>query len=735
MKMKSKVNKVFLSIFIPILIIEIVLVLGFTAYIYSEIYSSVEESLLMDKKNYINRIKNSFDLQIQTIEQAFSAYSMTGTFESDMNKPLNYKDYLHIRSVSAELNYISLMGSENAEYSLISIPYHWKITGSTFREMTNSEITNLEESLDKHSNTVFWEPSVNGIQMIMELPILTEKKYSVGIAEMKTHLIQELVRNDEQNPIMILNKDREVLYSAHSDKIHSSNIEMLLNKNDDKIKLDNGDIILLTQSSSFRWVFMTSISQSSVASKVSAAQNGLIFISTCLVLVLGAISFILTRHFLKPFRVISKRLAIDDEGDTVEKIVNQIDSIVAEQRDLSTVLNEQRSELETLFIWNLFRNSLSESEIRENLEAFDYQWIEGKSLYVLLIQIDTNSNEAPNTIQLFALQNLIIEIVNENVRMQPILYSPNTIALILGLDNEMTIEDKESFITKRCSILNKYLQRLKIIAHYGISNEYSHLSDTSRSCQLAKESLRYQYYDNQDLFVFNKELGDASAQQLGKYPMVLENQLFENIRKGMTESVPELYKHLFSEIIKNNSTPLNLKVSISTLLNHLLEFNQLMGLKNSLFRNSQKYDELLSMENIENLREVIYLELVVPLLDSAHTDEQSKSLSEQIIKIIHTQYDQPLSLEIIGDKLNYSSVYLSIVFKKECGENFNDYLQNYRIEVAKKWLKESTITIKEISERLQYTNSQNFIRFFKKKVNMTPGEYRKKNAINNERQN
>ena len=48
--------------------------------------------------------------------------------------------------------------------------------------------------------------------------------------------------------------------------------------------------------------------------------------------------------------------------------------------------------------------------------------------------------------------------------------------------------------------------------------------------------------------------------------------------------------------------------------------------------------------------------------------------------------------------------------------------------MAKKWLIETNMTVKEISQRLQYNNPQNFIRFFKKKENKTPGEYRKENA-------
>lgn len=50
---------------------------------------------------------------------------------------------------------------------------------------------------------------------------------------------------------------------------------------------------------------------------------------------------------------------------------------------------------------------------------------------------------------------------------------------------------------------------------------------------------------------------------------------------------------------------------------------------------------------------------------------------------------------------------------------------NYRLEMAKRWLTETEMTIREIAERLQYHNPQNFIRSFRKKEQVTPGAYRK----------
>ncbi|MFB4390061.1 helix-turn-helix domain-containing protein, partial [Bacillus sp. BR_10] len=47
-----------------------------------------------------------------------------------------------------------------------------------------------------------------------------------------------------------------------------------------------------------------------------------------------------------------------------------------------------------------------------------------------------------------------------------------------------------------------------------------------------------------------------------------------------------------------------------------------------------------------------------------------------------------------------------------------------RHHVAKNWLVETDMSVKEISEKLKYKNPQNFIRSFKKLEGTTPGKYR-----------
>ncbi len=56
--------------------------------------------------------------------------------------------------------------------------------------------------------------------------------------------------------------------------------------------------------------------------------------------------------------------------------------------------------------------------------------------------------------------------------------------------------------------------------------------------------------------------------------------------------------------------------------------------------------------------------------------------------------------------------------------SFSEYLIMYRINMAKQWLVNTDISVKDIATKLHYNNSQNFIRSFRKMEGITPGKYR-----------
>lgn len=94
-------------------------------------------------------------------------------------------------------------------------------------------------------------------------------------------------------------------------------------------------------------------------------------------------------------------------------------------------------------------------------------------------------------------------------------------------------------------------------------------------------------------------------------------------------------------------------------------------------------------------------------------------------EFILTNYaNTALSLDMVADVLGVSGGYLSRIFKSKAGQNFSEYLQNVRMENAKRMLKTTSITVNEIAIACGYNNATYFRMLFKSIFGITPRQYR-----------
>jgi AraC-like DNA-binding protein len=84
-----------------------------------------------------------------------------------------------------------------------------------------------------------------------------------------------------------------------------------------------------------------------------------------------------------------------------------------------------------------------------------------------------------------------------------------------------------------------------------------------------------------------------------------------------------------------------------------------------------------------------------------------------------------ISVTECADAIGVSATYIWKVLKMEGGKSFSEYQDEYKLDEAKRLLLETDMSVIEIATKLNYTNAQNFIRFFSKKTGITPGKFRK----------
>lgn len=87
---------------------------------------------------------------------------------------------------------------------------------------------------------------------------------------------------------------------------------------------------------------------------------------------------------------------------------------------------------------------------------------------------------------------------------------------------------------------------------------------------------------------------------------------------------------------------------------------------------------------------------------------------------------KPHEIEFYSSELKISPKYLSNVCAKISGKTARRWIDDYIMQDACRYLNNSNLSIKEISEKLLFTNFSFFCKAFKSYSGTTPGNYRKK---------
>jgi AraC family transcriptional activator of pobA len=93
-------------------------------------------------------------------------------------------------------------------------------------------------------------------------------------------------------------------------------------------------------------------------------------------------------------------------------------------------------------------------------------------------------------------------------------------------------------------------------------------------------------------------------------------------------------------------------------------------------------------------------------------------------RLLENEFEQTHHVSYYAEKLNINSKKLSLITKKEVGKSALELIHARIILEAKRLLRYSNHSIKEISFFLNFEDPSHFGKFFKSKVGITPKEYR-----------
>ena len=107
-----------------------------------------------------------------------------------------------------------------------------------------------------------------------------------------------------------------------------------------------------------------------------------------------------------------------------------------------------------------------------------------------------------------------------------------------------------------------------------------------------------------------------------------------------------------------------------------------------------------------------------------NSDFENSDRIKKVCSYIEQNFQDKIKVKEVADLLNMTETTLSRLMKQCTGRSFVDFLNDYRIGFANRWLTETNQTIAEIAFRCGFFNISNFNRIFRKSKACTLRQYR-----------
>lgn len=139
----------------------------------------------------------------------------------------------------------------------------------------------------------------------------------------------------------------------------------------------------------------------------------------------------------------------------------------------------------------------------------------------------------------------------------------------------------------------------------------------------------------------------------------------------------------------------------------------------------------IKLPGYELITKALLQQLIFEIFQSIKKQNQNYSISlkiEKIIKYMHENINNRLTLTELSEMVQLSPTYLSRTFKATTGYSVIGFFNKMKIDKAKELIIEGDKKIKEVAQELRFTDEFYFSRIFKRIEGISPSEFYSKNV-------
>lgn len=261
---------------------------------------------------------------------------------------------------------------------------------------------------------------------------------------------------------------------------------------------------------------------------------------------------------------------------------------------------------------------------------------------------------------------------------------------------------------------------------FGISNVSIQLLEIQ---QLYKEAHRAcienVFLDSQEIFCYK----DIPQRMHGTYDIQISENVVQAFNKRdmglLEEELSNFREYTQTERLQMHTIRF---IVVQLIITCLESLSKNPFYNDSIEINEEIQEKVNHIYTQDNLRVIINIlqECLLKLLNNSqdNVQEYHQRLIEKVMSYIEENFQEDLSLDLLAEKVNLSTAYISRLIKKVTHKSFMEILLEVRMKAAKELLKDNKLKIAEIGNQVGYKDTSYFIQVFKKYYGLTPKEFK-----------
>lgn len=758
-----------MTIFIYIFITAIVPLFILGTYSYHSAKQTVRENVRQANETALIQLENKVDNILDGVRQNFfrlAVSNQTGRIIDQKMDELNYKELgVYINEIGQNQAYIGYVKG----YTVVNFKNNWALSNRGIIGIDEAENKDELEEFKSRKEKVFWinhseeenEKEIDGnhintgyISFVVKMPVYTAADNAAFIINLDRSSIERILTGSLGNSsLTIFDEYGKLVFTENSAiaQYYISNPKELESSDKQIVKAEKtGYDIVKRRSGSSSWTFIASYNSSAASDELTpilVTMGGIILV---ILIIVGGISIFGTTKVYRPISdLVSSFKGIVSDTDEEDEIgfINQgISQLMGNNEQLQRLIDRQMNQLQELFGLRLIRGVLKKSEIiqtRERLNVMEEPFFCVISVVFCQKSSKTGKGQMEQDAMNLEMMKNMPEEMKSLFALPPFIYT-RAIVLVLECSVREKMEEKILALRNCMSIYVNSSDGGSV--DMGVSRLFEDIIDFRKAYQESLEALKInQYYghEEEDEGISFEESSITYYADLiqkcsssSEYNLSLDAAVSEAVDTCNKEAAFKAVDQFMRETSKNGFVLYEQQFYLHRFLMTILSVPVHAGIPvremfpegeaNLFFQFNQLYDS-------NSIREFYENQVIVPVI--GYLEKFRKSSSEVVLDKIMNLVQQTkgdITLAECAEELGYHPSYIWRVMKNTRDITFTDYLAEQKIEMAKEMLIKTQMSISEIAENLNYSNAQNFIRLFKKHMDITPGQYRKNVKKNEE---